>query len=208
MKKKLFPFFAVLIAFSIACAENTKKESLPDAKNSASEEAAAVSSNTAIKTAAVSVPRAADLNPRNVITFINKEEYFAAVDKAWTDGPSKGIFAIPAMGVMFKKGKSDIVHYYREMLDEFAYLYLETDGNAAVLVEGYSSTSDNETANNPQLSRQRALNVAAYLKKKGIPADKIEKSAYGDKKIASKIFAKDKQCKVVSCYLRVNVRIK
>ena len=204
----MFPLFAVLIAFSIACAENTKKASLPDSNNSSSEAAAAVSSNTAVKTAAVSIPRAADLNPRNVITLINREEYFAAVDKAWTDGPSNGVFPIPAMGVMFKKGKSDIVHYYREMLDEFAYLYLETDGKAAVLVEGYSSTADNETANNPQLSKKRALNVAAYLKSKGIPANKIETRAYGDKKISSKIFAKDKQCKGATCYLRVNVRIK
>lgn len=149
------------------------------------------------------------VNPKpGPITQLDKDTYIAETDKLLNNLPESGKLEIPSMGVLFKIGQSELLPYYNEMINKFLDLYFETDGTSKILVEAYSSNANNETAKNPQLSRQRAMAVVNYIIKNDIPASLIEIKAYGNKKIESGIFNGDKNCKGGQCFRRVNISIK
>lgn len=154
------------------------------------------------------VPKAVNSGSSGSFGELDMEQYFSKIDKAWETGPEKGFLAIPSVGAMFKTGSSELLDYYKEMLDEFVSLYKETDGTSKILIEGYSSNNGKETVKNPQLSKQRAIAVANYLQEKGISSKVFEVKAYANKKVSSGIFAKDKSCSGASCFRRVDVSIK
>lgn len=150
-------------------------------------------------------PAAVDYNPE--YTELDKDEYLALMDKLWDKEPADGKIGIPALGVLFQIGKSNILPYYNEMLNDFVDFYKNTDGKAKILIEGYSSNGGNETEKNPKLSQQRAKAVASYLIKEGIAKENLEVKAYGNTKTGSGLFSNSKGCKGGQCYRRVNVRI-
>ena len=153
------------------------------------------------------LPEAADADPGNPITELNKENYLEACKNAKTKGNAVEIL-IPSAGILFKTGNSEVLEYYQPMLDAFAELYKQTDGNSEVLVEGYSSNGSNEEIKNPKLSEQRAEAVKQYLVRQGIPAEKIHIKSYGSSKTGESIFKTDPNCKGGQCYRRVNISIK
>lgn len=148
---------------------------------------------------------------------LDKDKFLKKMDKIWNDldsGAIKEEIAIPSFGILFKIGKSDILPYYNEMLNDFVDLYKKTDGNAKILIEGYSSNNSNkstgrksETLFNPSLSQQRVKAVAKYLVKEGIPASNLELKAYRNTKVSSGMFDNDPDCDT-NCYRRVNISIK
>lgn len=123
---------------------------------------------------------------------------------------------IPPAGILFKIGSSEILPYYKEMLDSFASLYAETDQKSGVLIVGYSSNAGNETVNNPKLSEQRSDAVREYLTSKiSEECGKQNKNCHvtfyieqhGNSKLSSGMFSNDPGCKGGQCYRRVNVSI-
>lgn len=136
---------------------------------------------------------------------LDKDAYLATADDLWDkydkETPTDKI-AINPIGILFKKGQSEVLPYYEEMVNEFIEFYKESDQTATILVEGYASEP---VAN---LSKQRAEAVAALMVKNGIPQDKIEVRSYKRSIMKKGIFAKETRCKAAQCYKRVNVSIK
>jgi len=151
--------------------------------------------------------KAVNAEPGNNIVTTEKEEYLEKADRA-EKTISKEVLKIPPMGLLFQIGKMAILSYYTPMLDAFAKLYLLTDQSSIIYVEGFSSNGGNETKNNPNLSKERAMNVAYYLMSKGIKGNKILVKPYGNSKIGSGMFANDSGCSGGGCYRRVNISIK
>ena len=174
---------------------------------------AAANAVSAVKTAAADIAAAAKPLAVNAGAKIelDKDVYLASMDKIFENveaGKLNAKIAIPSMGVLFQIGKSEVLNYYGEMLNDFTDLYKYTDGKAKILIEGYSSNGGNETEKNPKLSQQRAQAVADHLVNNGIPKENLEIKAYSNTKVSSGIFAGDKGCKAGQCFRRVNVSIK
>ena len=157
---------------------------------------------------AVGVLKAANPTPGKAITELDKAKYLAETAKIKANLPESGKLEIPSVGVLFKIGQKNLLPYYNEMLNSFMDLYIETDGTAKILIEGYSSNAGNETKTNPKLSQQRAQSVADYFILNDIPAALIEVRHYSNTKIKDGIFDADKNCKASQCYRRVNISIK
>ncbi|MCR4820468.1 MAG: AIDA repeat-containing protein [Elusimicrobiales bacterium] len=151
--------------------------------------------------------KAVNAEPGNNVVTTEKEEYLEKAGRA-EKTISKEVLKIPPMGLLFQIGKMAILSYYTPMLDAFAKLYLLTDQSSIIYVEGFSSNGGNETKNNPNLSKERAMNVAYYLMSKGIKGNKILVKPYGNSKIGSGMFANDSGCSGGGCYRRVNISIK
>lgn len=154
------------------------------------------------------MPKAVNAAPGNPITEHISEAYLKKAQLAKKTGAKDGTLGIASMGMLFKIGSDEILEYYHPMLDAFAELYKQTDGSAAILIEGYSSNGGNETAKNPKLSEQRSNAVKQYLVNNGISADKIEVKAYRSSKLGEGLFKGDPNCKGGQCYRRVNISIK
>lgn len=139
---------------------------------------------------------------------LNAEEYGKKALEAEKLYEESGTMAIPSAGLLFQIGKSEVLPYYQPMLDSFIKLYKQTDGNAKILIEAYSSNGGNETAKNPELSKQRAKSVYKYLVGNGISKENITVRAYSNKKIGEGVFSEDPNCKGGQCYRRVDISIK
>jgi len=114
---------------------------------------------------------------------IDRERYIgetSKINKYIAEGKIDKNLGIPPAGVLFKISKSYVLHYYQDMLDEFAGLYAKTDKKSIVLVDGYSSELIKG------LSRRRAISVANYLILKGIPPENIVIRAYGNTRLRSR----------------------
>ena len=66
-----------------------------------------------------------------------------------------------------------------ELLKEFAKTFLQTNGQATLLVEGYACDLGTDRLND-RLSEKRAQLVKKNLIEAGIPSDKIEVKSYGE----------------------------
>ena len=152
-------------------------------------------------------PKAINPLPDDPVTELISEDYSRQEAHIKKYGMGREFLIVPSAGVLFKKEQSELLPYYRRILDSFVRLYKLSDGTSSILVEGYSSDANNETRKNPRLSRERAKAVADYLKSKGIPGDKIEIRGYGDSEAGSGIFDDDVNCEDSQCFRRVNVSI-
>jgi ompA family protein len=87
--------------------------------------------------------------------------------------------AIPPVGMLFKKGSYILEKEGGELLKEFAKTFLQTNGQATLLVEGYACDLGIDRLND-RLSEKRAQLVKKNLVEAGIPTDKIEVKSYGE----------------------------
>lgn len=87
--------------------------------------------------------------------------------------------AIPPIGMLFKKGSYILKKEGEELLKEFAKTFLQTNGEATLLVEGYACDLGTDRLND-RLSEKRAQLVKKNLVEAGIPTDKIEVKSYGE----------------------------
>lgn len=87
--------------------------------------------------------------------------------------------AIPPIGMLFKKGSYILKKEGEELLKEFAKTFLQTNGQATLLVEGYACDLGTDRLND-RLSEKRAQLVKKNLVEAGIPTDKIEVKSYGE----------------------------
>lgn len=142
-----------------------------------------------------------------IFTILDVDEYDVKAEEAEKVGTDSGIMPIPSAGILFQIGKSEILPYYHPMLDRFVNLYKQTDGNAKIQIEGYSSNGGNETVKNPDLSKQRARSVYKYLTDNGISKENISVKAYGNRRIGEGLFRGDPNCRAGQCYRRVDVSI-
>lgn len=87
--------------------------------------------------------------------------------------------AIPSVGVLFQLASSDICN--NEMVREYAKIFLQTNQESSILVEGYTcDLGTNES--NMVLSKQRAEAVKQSLIDCGVPEKNIQVKWYGESK--------------------------
>lgn len=145
---------------------------------------------------------------------LDKESYIEKANKMLKQGGDRGYMKVFPAGVLFNTGSSELLSYYKPILDSFVDLYLATDRKSGILLEGYSSNSNNETGKNPKLSEQRIEAVKKYIE------DKVQEetscssncsflhfytSPQGNAAVGNGMFANDPGCKGGQCYRRVNI---
>ena len=108
--------------------------------------------------------------------------------------------AIPPIGMLFKKGSYILKKEGEELLKEFAKTFLQTNGEATLLVEGYACDLGTDRLND-RLSEKRAQLVKKNLVEAGIPTDKIEVKFYGESQYGTVYQTREEN-------RRVNVSIK
>lgn len=108
--------------------------------------------------------------------------------------------AIPPIGMLFKKGSYILRKEGEELLKEFAKTFLQTNGQATLLVEGYACDLGTDRLND-RLSEKRAQLVKKNLVEAGIPTDKIEVKSYGESQYGAVYQTREEN-------RRVNVSIK
>lgn len=108
--------------------------------------------------------------------------------------------AIPPIGMLFKKGSYILKKEGEELLKEFAKTFLQTNGEATLLVEGYACDLGTDRLND-HLSEKRAQLVKKNLVEAGIPTDKIEVKSYGESQYGTVYQTREEN-------RRVNVSIK
>lgn len=108
--------------------------------------------------------------------------------------------AIPPIGMLFKKGSYILRKEGEELLKEFAKTFLQTNGQATLLVEGYACDLGTDRLND-RLSEKRAQLVKKNLIEAGIPTDKIEVKSYGESQYGTVYQTREEN-------RRVNVSIK
>lgn len=108
--------------------------------------------------------------------------------------------AIPPVGMLFKKGSYILKKEGEELLKEFAKTFLQTNGEATLLVEGYACDLGTDRLND-RLSEKRAQLVKKNLVEAGIPTDKIEVKFYGESQYGTVYQTREEN-------RRVNVSIK
>lgn len=106
---------------------------------------------------------------------------------------------IPKVGLLFGLGSSSISAEGLQIIQEYAKIYLQTNKEAVILVEGYTCDLGSDNSNE-RLSKHRAEVVANVFLEKGIPTNKLAIKWYGEKN--SLKFDKRED------YRRVNVSIK
>lgn len=79
---------------------------------------------------------------------------------------------------LFDLGSAKIRPYEMTLLDKFTSVYLQTNRQAIIVVEGYTCNLGSNAINNT-LSHHRVQSIQRYLIEKGIPTDNIEIHWYG-----------------------------
>lgn len=81
-------------------------------------------------------------------------------------------------GVQFELNKSELTPQGKETLDKMAEVFVEYD-DTNILVEGHTDSSGKDDYN-MALSKRRAESVTAYLKSKGVSAERLTTKWYGE----------------------------
>jgi len=109
---------------------------------------------------------------------VAEEKYSSAND----DASKKAIsLAIPRIVNYFLFNSSSLSYDSKLLLSEFASIYLQTNKESSILIEGFAcNIGTNEI--NDKISSERANAVKNYLVADGIPSEKIVVKAHGKRK--------------------------
>lgn len=131
---------------------------------------------------ALSVP----VNGERIIDNIDSfKRFFAENLKNATETKDNSII-FPAISIFFNFESSEVSLNASTLLNEYAKVYLQTNKQAVLLVQGYACNCGPDDINN-LVSKQRAESVRDTLISFGIPKGKVEIQWYGKSK--NKIFS-------------------
>lgn len=85
---------------------------------------------------------------------------------------------LPSVAVLFSLNSSDIPQEGKDLLNEFAKIYCQTNKESFICVDGYTCDLGSAPLND-ELSLRRANNVKQVLISTGVPIDKIKIKGYG-----------------------------
>lgn len=114
---------------------------------------------------------------------------------------NEGKIVIPRIVLYFDYNSSELKTTSKELLEEYAKVFKETNGEAQILVEGFACNIGTNEVNN-QISKKRAEGVQNVLENNGIAEQSVETKWYGKTRNSEFDFES------LSQYRRVEISIK
>jgi outer membrane protein OmpA-like peptidoglycan-associated protein len=114
---------------------------------------------------------------------------------------NEGKIVIPRIVLYFDYNSSELKTTSKKLLEEYAKVFKETNGEAQILVEGFACNIGTNEVNN-QISKKRAEGVQNVLENNGITEQSVETKWYGKTRNSEFDFES------LSQYRRVEISIK